>query len=79
MSKLPILMYHKVSASISEGLTISAKKLEAQFQFLSEKGYKSYHLSQLMDLKKLPSQKSVVITFDDGYVSQLKYAVPLIS
>ncbi|MCB0457875.1 MAG: polysaccharide deacetylase family protein [Flavobacteriaceae bacterium] len=71
-------MYHKVSDSESEGLTISALKLEAQLQYLSEKGYRSYHLSELMDLQKLPSKKSVVITFDDGYVSQLEYAVPLL-
>lgn len=78
MSKLPILMYHKVSASESEGLTISASKLEEQFKFLSEEGFRSYHLSELMDLAKLPSKKSVVITFDDGYVSQLEYTVPLL-
>jgi peptidoglycan/xylan/chitin deacetylase (PgdA/CDA1 family) len=71
-------MYHKVSASDSEGLTISTTRLEEQFQSLSENEYRSYHLSELMDLKKLPSKKSVVITFDDGYVSQLEFAVPLL-
>ena len=78
MAKLPILMYHKISASESEGLTISASKLEEQFQYLSKAGFRSYHLSELMDLKRLPSKKSVVITFDDGYVSQLEFAVPLL-
>ncbi|MEZ4875636.1 MAG: polysaccharide deacetylase family protein [Flavobacteriaceae bacterium] len=71
-------MYHKISPSISEGLTISVHRLEAHFQYLSEKGYRSYHLSELMDLQKLSSRKSVVITFDDGYVSQWEYAVPLL-
>ena len=78
MAKLPILMYHKISASESEGLTISASKLEEQFQYLSKAGFRSYNLSELMDLKRLPSKKSVVITFDDGYVSQLEFAVPLL-
>lgn len=71
-------MYHKVSASESKGLTISISKLEAQFQYLSENGYTSYHLSELMELQQLPSKKSVVITFDDGYVSQMEYAIPLL-
>lgn len=78
MAKLPILMYHKVSETLSEGLTISEKNLEAQFQFLSENEYETYFLSDLYKLKRLPSKKSVVITFDDGYVSQLQYAVPLL-
>ncbi|MEZ4858107.1 MAG: polysaccharide deacetylase family protein [Flavobacteriaceae bacterium] len=78
MSKLPILMYHKVNASQSEGLTISVAKLEVQFQWLAENGYRSYHLSELMNLVKLPSKKTVVITFDDGYVSQLEHAIPLL-
>lgn len=71
-------MYHKISASESQGLTISVSKLEQQFKFLSEEGFRSYHFSELMNLEKLPTKKSVVITFDDGYVSQLEYAVPLL-
>ncbi|NNM23251.1 MAG: polysaccharide deacetylase family protein [Flavobacteriaceae bacterium] len=71
-------MYHKVSPNHSEGLTISAEKLEDQFRFLSSNGYRSHHLSQLMDLEELPAGRHVVITFDDGYVSQLEYAVPLL-
>ncbi|MEM7185720.1 MAG: polysaccharide deacetylase family protein [Bacteroidota bacterium] len=79
MAKLPILMYHKVASDQSKGLTISAEKLAAQFQFLASNGYQSYHLSTLAILKKLPQpKKNVVITFDDGYVSQLEHAVPLL-
>ena len=78
MAKLPILMYHKVSATESMGLTIAAERLEAQFQFLSENNYRSYHFSELADLRKLPKKKNIVITFDDGYVSQLEFAIPLL-
>jgi peptidoglycan/xylan/chitin deacetylase (PgdA/CDA1 family) len=78
VSKLPILMYHDVSLAKSEALTISVEKLEAQFSYLAEKDYRTYHLNELMDLKILPSKKNIVITFDDGYVSQLELVVPLL-
>ncbi|SHG44320.1 polysaccharide deacetylase family protein [Winogradskyella jejuensis] len=79
MSKLPILMYHSVSASDNEsrGLTISAFNFEAQLKFLKSKGYQSFHFKDLQNLKKLP-KKSVIITFDDVYVNQLELAVPLL-
>jgi peptidoglycan/xylan/chitin deacetylase (PgdA/CDA1 family) len=71
-------MYHQVDQSDSLGLTISESRLEEQFRWLSENGYRSYHLSELAEVRELPSKRSVVITFDDGYVSQWDYALPLL-
>ena len=71
-------MYHDVSLTKSVALTISAEKLEEQFSYLAKKGYRTYHFSELMDLKILPSEKNIVLTFDDGYVSQLELVVPLL-
>jgi len=71
-------MYHQVDQNESMGLIISYEKLEAQFKFLTENDYHSYHLSELMQLQKLPFKKNIVITFDDGYVNQLEYAYPLL-
>lgn len=79
MSKLPILMYHDVSLSMSEALTISVEKLEEQFSYLAEKGYQTYHFKELMNLNVLQSKKNIVITFDDGYVSQLELVLPLLN
>jgi peptidoglycan/xylan/chitin deacetylase (PgdA/CDA1 family) len=78
MAKLPILMYHDISLTKSEGLTISVAAFEAQLKYLSNKNYSSYHCKELLQLTKLPSKKNVVITFDDGFVSQLELAVPLL-
>ncbi len=78
MAKLPILMYHDVTAGEGNGLTIGVEMLERQFAYLVENGYKTYHFKELLKLKKLPSKRNVVITFDDGYVSQLKMVVPLL-
>ena len=71
-------MYHSVSLTKSEALTISVSKLEEQFAYLIEKGYKTYHFNELMDLAKLPSKKNIVITFDDAYVNQMELALPLL-
>ncbi|WP_347372839.1 polysaccharide deacetylase family protein [Aequorivita sp. Q41] len=78
MEKLPILMYHHITVEEGKGLTISAEKLEKQFKHLAENGYKTFHLKELFQLKKLPKGKNIVITFDDGYVSQMEHALPLL-
>ncbi len=78
MARLPILMYHKVSPSHSEGLTISVSKLEEQFRFLKQMEYHTHHLSELVSVRKLEHPRNIVITFDDGYVNQLELAYPLL-
>lgn len=79
MPRLPVLMYHNVSEHNyeSNGLTISLKKLEEQFQYLSKKGYTSFHLSELENKKIIP-KKSIVITFDDVTENQHLHAIPLL-
>lgn len=82
MSRLPILMYHNVSADLSsaKNLTIAVDILEQHFEFLAENNFKTFHFSELEALKKSGSlpKKSVIITFDDIYVSQLEFAYPLL-
>ncbi len=79
MPRLPVLMYHNVSEQNNEsnGLTISVKKLEEQFEYLSKKGYTSFHLSDLENKKTIP-KKSIVITFDDVTENQYLLAIPLL-
>ncbi|MCB0465448.1 MAG: polysaccharide deacetylase family protein [Aequorivita sp.] len=78
MAKLPILMYHHVTVEAGKGLTISANNLERQFKHLAENDYKTFHLKELLKMKQLPNGKNIVITFDDGYVSQMELALPLL-
>lgn len=82
MARLPILMYHNISNRFedSKGLTIAAKKLEEQFEYLKEEGYQTFHFSELEALKKTNKfpKKGVIITFDDVYVNQLEIAYPLL-
>ena len=76
---LPILMYHKVSSGINNHLTISDKKLERQFNFLSEQGYTCVPLTRISDIadNKLP-RRAFVLTFDDAYLNNLEYLYPLL-
>ena len=78
MAKLPILMYHDVTPGKGKDLTISVENLESQFKYLAENSYKTYHFKELLRLHELPAQKNICITFDDGYVSQLAHALPLL-
>lgn len=79
MTRLPILMYHNVSDDFndSNGLTVFSERLEEQFSYLQDKGYTTYHFSELENRTSIES-KSVVITFDDVTENQLIYAVPLL-
>ncbi len=71
-------MYHDISLTKSEGLIISVKNLEQQFKWLVDNNYKSYHISELEKRNDLPNKKNIVLTFDDGFVSQLELAFPLL-
>lgn len=73
-----ILMYHRVSESGKEdAFTISAEDFEKDIYFLKKQGYR---FLKAEDLKKseLLSEKSVVITFDDGYESDYNVVLPIL-
>ncbi len=84
---VPILMYHHVGEpppgadAIRLDLTVLPSQFEAQLAYLSEEGYQTIHLSDLiMHLqmgRRLPS-KPIVITFDDGYHDTFTNAYPLL-
>lgn len=81
---VPILMYHKVNPAPSVGgygLRITPRSFERQIRFLKKKGF---HSISLIDLEEhfnsgmaLP-KKPVVITFDDGYLDNYTYALPIL-
>jgi peptidoglycan/xylan/chitin deacetylase (PgdA/CDA1 family) len=76
---LPVFMYHKVSSNANDPLTISVENLEKQFSYLSKKGYTNLSLGQIIDNSntKLP-KRAFILTFDDGYLNNLKYLYPLL-
>lgn len=80
--RLPVLMYHKVSANTAaDGLTISSLMLERQFHYLKQQGYTAILLSRLnafVQHKQPLPDKAILITFDDGYLDNLANMYPLL-
>lgn len=89
-----ILMYHLVEPypdqslyqtaydyRLDYGLTVDPAEFTEQMNYLSEHGYKAISLDRLADylLYGLPlPSKAVILTFDDGRASPLRYAVPVL-
>lgn len=75
-------MYHRVWPGMANSLTITPEKLEEQWLWLKSEGYSTLSLSQFLDIasgkvKDYPP-KSLLLTFDDGYLNNLTYAHPLL-
>jgi len=80
---LPIAMYHSVMPSAIKGnaLIVSTKTFERQMRFLKEKNYSVISLEQaaacISQGKRLPP-RAIVLTFDDGYEDNYRYAFPIL-
>jgi peptidoglycan/xylan/chitin deacetylase (PgdA/CDA1 family) len=78
---LPVLLYHKLSLTHEDSLTIKQSTLEQQLAYLAEKGYQTVSINQLIlyQEKRVPlPKKPVMISFDDGFVNNLELACPLL-
>jgi peptidoglycan/xylan/chitin deacetylase (PgdA/CDA1 family) len=84
-AKVPILVYHHISQSVSKGspglrrLTVTAEVFTKQMQYLQDNGYHVVTFSDLADFfehgKELPALP-IIISFDDGWVTQFENALP---
>ncbi|MDQ1097816.1 MULTISPECIES: polysaccharide deacetylase family protein [Chryseobacterium] len=66
--RLIILMYHQISDQ-PDDLTVTPENLEKQFSYLTRKKYRSKFFNEIDD----PCKKSIIITFDDGYLNNFEY------
>lgn len=81
---VPVLLYHRVedAREINNGkydvtMAVTPSEFKAQMQYLKNHGYNTITYDQLYNFMvngaELP-YKPIVITFDDGYYSNYKYA-----
>ncbi len=78
---VPILMYHHFDPVESGAATMTVAAFEAQIAVLADAGYTAVTLHDLVSFvdegTPLP-EKAIVITFDDGYMSNYEYALPIL-
>lgn len=75
---VPVLMYHHVSPN--PGLvTVSPATFTAQMEYLAASGYSTLgadHFLEFLERKREAPRRSVLITFDDGYLDNYVHAYP---
>ena len=80
-AKLDILAYHHIADSEGSDTTISPGRFDEQMSALLGAGYNTVSVGQILDFVErgiaLP-EKAVLITFDDGYLSNYEFALPIL-
>lgn len=75
-----ILVYHSVSDENKLNFTVTPKQFEDQMAYLAKNDFKVVSLDQLMKYREagfIP-EKTVAITFDDGYQDNYTQAFPIL-
>jgi peptidoglycan/xylan/chitin deacetylase (PgdA/CDA1 family) len=78
---VPILTYHHVNPLPGDMVTVTPEHFETQMAWLSGQRYRSLFIEELLDWmagKIILDQKAVVLTFDDGYLDNLRFAYPIL-
>lgn len=79
---LRVLMYHRVSTTRADALTVTPAQLDAQVRWLQAEQYTFVRTTDVMRAcdagQRLPGN-SVLLTFDDAYVDTLELAHPVLA
>ena len=78
---LPIIMYHEIKLNKPGKDAILPWEFENDLKYLRQNGYTAVTVKELEDYvfhgRALP-EKPVMLTFDDGYLNNYRYAYPLL-
>ena len=83
---VPVLMYHALEddehpAGYTEPgdkvYVLQVEQFREQMAYLKDNGFRTYLIDELLEMDCLP-EKAVVLTFDDGHVSNATLALPIL-
>lgn len=78
---IPVLYYHSVNIDSTNEVIITPELLKEQLSYLKDEGYVSLTMSDVANYlinNKPIHEKSILITFDDGYMDNYYNAFPLL-
>ncbi|MCK4325702.1 polysaccharide deacetylase family protein [bacterium] len=78
---IPVITYHHVNCHLGDTVTVTPEYFEEQMRYLGQRGYNTIFLKELiscLEQKKAPPEKTVALTFDDGYLDNWLYAYPIL-
>jgi len=81
-TKIPVLIYHHINHHCGDIVTVTPEVFAEQMEFLHDEGYQTLSADELIEFvsgTKTLASKSVMLTFDDGWLDNYLYAVPLLS
>lgn len=78
MRSLLILAYHSVSDTRDDGLAVRTADFRWQLEWLKAHGYQSSTVARYL-AGGSDARRTVIITFDDGYLDNYTSAVPMLS
>lgn len=81
----PVLMYHRVDIAVPRAaqareLTVTPDMLDEQMRYLRAHGLNPISMADYERRVRLkePTDRDVIVTFDDGYADQYTYAFPVL-
>lgn len=78
---IPVLYYHSVNDSVDNEVTISPSLLKKELEYIKNQGYTTLSLKEvenyILNNQPIP-EKSILITFDDGYMDNYYNAYPIL-
>lgn len=80
MTAIPVLMYHHVNKTGSF-INVTPSKFDRQMKYLKEEGFHTIDTKDYLEMieKKIQiPEKTVMITFDDGWLDNWLYAYPIL-
>ena len=78
---IPILLYHNIAQAADGSMTISRETFERHMKAIKDAGYTAISFTELIAYAEIGTtlpRNPVIITFDDGYLSNYDIAFPIL-